>query len=381
VTMPIDEVAENSAARMQPKQVENWPVTRLLLDPANYRLPPDLDLEDQAAILNYLVDHENLEEIAESMIRSGFFAEEPLLTVAAPDHNDDTQVVVEGNRRLATLRLLSDPVSRTSIGRARTWNELAARAQESGHAFDVVPILRYAERREVLDYLGFRHVSGIVPWPPAAKARFATALVLEYGYSFRDAARAIGSRQDALRRQFVAFRSLVDLEAAGYPVDRARSSFGTYSRALQNPTIRQYMHVTEPSTVEAADAPVVEHGHEPAAAEVVGWIFGVPEDGEADAKPAVIRESRELDTLGRVLQDGDATAALRQSRDLRSAFRLAGGDREAIRGALLNARQFLVFANGQAFEFANDGQIIEDVTRIRLVLDQLARALGMDEDA
>ncbi len=74
----------------------------LRLDPENPRLPEEVIGESQSAILRYLFDNAVLDELATSYTNNGFFEHEPLM-VARDDHH---YVVLEGNRRLAALKIL-----------------------------------------------------------------------------------------------------------------------------------------------------------------------------------------------------------------------------------------------------------------------------------
>src|SRR4051794_40767901 len=95
------------------KQVVPRSVAELLLDPENPRLPADLDNLNQHALVRYFDDSYNLDELADSMLKEGFFGEEPLLTI--PGTDGGTRIVVEGNRRLATLKLLLDADARAAV--------------------------------------------------------------------------------------------------------------------------------------------------------------------------------------------------------------------------------------------------------------------------
>jgi hypothetical protein len=129
------------------RQMELVPVGSLLLDPENPRLPDELDTSDQQELLRYFLSNYQPDEIAESMAENGYFSEEPLLVV--PD--GDAFVVVEGNRRLAALKLLTSPADRDALRTPTRWRDLAEVAQDKD--LDQAPVVRYAARDELLDYL------------------------------------------------------------------------------------------------------------------------------------------------------------------------------------------------------------------------------------
>jgi hypothetical protein len=355
------------------KQVVPKRVAELLLDPENPRLPADLDTTDQHALLRIFDLHYNLDELADSMLERGFFSEEPLLTI--PD-DPGHRVVVEGNRRLAAVKLLLEPESRAAVNRTEHWDRLAEAMAQRREELDPLPTFEYASREELLDYLGYRHVTGVVPWTAEAKARHIVRLVSR-GQSFRDVARAIGSRQDAVRRQFAAWSALEQAAKAEENVDQVERFFGVFYRALQSPSIRRYIRLKEPSEISETDTEVIEQGQEARVAELSSWLFGRP---GTDERP-VISDSRQITSLGRILASDEAATVLRETRDFQLALDVAGGDRASIETALTRARSALVVARGHAFEFVGDAEIIErthGVDRVVHTVLEILRAPSED---
>lgn len=87
-----------------------WPikrpaVTSLLLDSQNPRLPQSAGGLAQRQIIDELVTHDNVYELAKDITTQGYFPTEILLGV----QDGDQLVVIEGNRRLAALKLLINP--------------------------------------------------------------------------------------------------------------------------------------------------------------------------------------------------------------------------------------------------------------------------------
>ena len=351
------------------KQVVSRKIAELKLDADNPRLPPDVAGGDQDALLRYFDAYYNLDEIGESMVEMGFFSEEPLLTSPHPD--GVSRIVVEGNRRLATLKLLTEEEARVAVDRTHHWTELAQRLATNGIEIDPVPTFEYAERSDLLTYLGFRHVTGTAPWTAEAKARFIVEHVAITG-SFSETARAIGSRSDAVRRQFVAYSALQQAANEGQNVDQSFRFFGVFYRATQSPEIRRYMGLREPPEITEQETTPIESGQEARVAEVSSWLFGVPETAER----AVIRDSRQITALGRVLANSDATRVLLDARDFETAVEVAGGDRTSIETALTQARSALIKARGQAFEFPGDADVIRRTQAIREVVEDILATLG-----
>lgn len=359
------------------KQLVGRPVTDLRLDPENPRLPEDLVGASQEALVLFFDSRYDLDEIAESMIQKGFFPQEPLLVIdpdgadaEATEQDGEPRVVVEGNRRLATLLLLLDDGVRTSVERTTHWQALAEQVgPEIRELLEIVPTQSYASREEVEDYLGFRHVTGIEQWSAEAKARFVTKMVAS-GQSFRDAARKIGSRQDAVRRQVITYRALHQATDAGLEVTRAIKFFGVFYRALQTQGIREYVGVPDyREFVEYNPSPVPADRLD-RVAELSDWLFG---DGNT-VRP-LFTDSRRVTDLGHILQSPEATNFLKEERDFNGALALSASDETSIHTSLSKARTELVKANGLAFNFAGDEEVLGKAIAVQRVLTAIVGSL------
>jgi len=345
-----------------PADVEPWSVAQLDFDQENARLPEDLTDRTEPALIRHFADHYDLEELAWSMAEKGYFEEEPLLTISNPS-DASRRIVVEGNRRLATLKLLTDQAARVAAGDAR-WSELSTLASDKN--LESVPTRNYANRRELLEYLGFRHVSGILQWSADAKARFVYSLITEYGYQFDTAAKVIGSRSDAIRRQFVSWGAVRQARDQGVDVAEAVDHFGVFYRSLQNPKIREFIGLQGwMNGDESLLNPLSGDGPE-RLEELLGFIFG---------RTRVIKESRQLDDLGRALGDGTARSVLRESRDLTMALQELPADRDALLGIIRIAYRQAARANAEAYQFKGDEQLLGEATRLEKMAEQLRLAL------
>jgi hypothetical protein len=81
-------------------------VSTLELDPLNPRIPALVDAPSQRDIVAYMVEHEEVYDLARSIADfGGLYPGESLIAV----EEDGKKTVVEGNRRLAALKLLNSP--------------------------------------------------------------------------------------------------------------------------------------------------------------------------------------------------------------------------------------------------------------------------------
>ena len=172
------------------RSIEYKPVKQLVFDPKNPRLPKTLDKSDEQAIIGEMLRDALLIELMASIGVNGYFSGEPLLVLRRDDGRFD---VVEGNRRLAAVKLLNDPASAPYKKKA-----VLAASEEAEHRPSELPVIIYDDRDEILDYLGYRHITGIKAWGPLAKARYLRDLRKEMDETdsrsqFTQLTKAIGS--------------------------------------------------------------------------------------------------------------------------------------------------------------------------------------------
>lgn len=182
-----------------PVKYRQVPLSELHFDPDNPRIPLSVDASDEQEVLDWMLSDAGLIELMGSIAEKGYFPAEALLVMPNPEGSG--YLVLEGNRRLAAVRLLTDP-SRAPR-RKRAVAETAARSNSAD--LEALPCAIFQARREVLDYLGYRHITGIKQWEPSAKARYLDELYVEHVKTsgqdvYRKIARIIGSRADYVSR-------------------------------------------------------------------------------------------------------------------------------------------------------------------------------------
>lgn len=356
---------------MAEEQFGDVPLEHLSLDPLNPRLPNDRDwtAASEDDLLHWFERRYNLLELARSIADKGFRPRhaEALLVVEDPP-GSQRFVTVEGNRRLATLKLLLSADRRAAVRiRSSEWDELATSERLEGLQ-ERVPVVEYPNREALNDYLGFRHITGPTPWRPEAKARF-VAKLLGHGETIDAVVKRIGSNHRTVRRLIDAHAVYVQAQNAGYSMEGVEAAFGVFYNALDRPGIREFLELAPQSVITSHILDPVPDSAMDNLRELIGFLYG-----DDDGLEKVIVESRELKKLEEVLADSRALANLRAHRDLDGAWHVSGGGRQELMTLLDDAHRALVQVNGQALEYSDDVDIQEEVTRIRnLVMDMVER--------
>lgn len=187
------------------------PLDQLLLDPNNFRFQgetgtapvasrrfADTSVQD-AARSRHLRD--GITDLRASIVENGYLQVDRI--VVKPHTIDDVQpefyIVVEGNRRVSTLKLLRD--------------ELAAGVELPPGlvaVFDKVPcvVLQHPDRAMELSIMGVRHVGGIKEWGGYQGAKIVAILKDEERLSTAEVASRLGLSAQEVNRRYRAYSAV-----------------------------------------------------------------------------------------------------------------------------------------------------------------------------
>jgi hypothetical protein len=306
----------------------------LQLDPYNPRLSAEEEGGSPAALLQIILERFKLEELAQSFIASGYLPFDPLIG----RRSGDTVTILEGNRRIAALKLLLDPTLAPEKYR-RKWEALSAAVPEDkkdGFREVEVSVFPSGEDVDVESYIGFRHVTGVLQWPALEKASYISRLV-HLGWDYKTIAERLGSYPKTVEKHYVGYRIVEQarsLEVPGW--DRLAGSFGVLMRALQVPGVLNFLGVTFPGDPHLSAAPIPDEKQDNFKS-FIEWTFGTSE------KPRLIQDSRQLTRWGKILASTEAVSYLRRATQPsfdRAWFR-SGGESESLVESLLQAADYL----------------------------------------
>lgn len=319
----------------QPGTVRVVPVEHLFLDNTNPRLPEEVRGQGQEEQLRYLYEHGVLEELGESLLNNGYFAQEPLLVVS----EESRWIVVEGNRRLAALKiLLQDDDAQSADLDFLTLD----RANGDTDRLLAVPCYLLRDRREVFQYLGYRHIGGAKMWPPEAKARYLADEIqrtLDEGIDPEDAFRVVGKRvgsnSQGVRNPFMALRLLGQARESNVAspdrIAQLQSArFGVWLRAMNAADLKLYIGIGSPSNLlDVRNA--LAHADMDRLGEVILDLTV-----ESGARRALLADSRDVTMYSKALTNDRARKVLRETGDLQAAADIV--NRLSLRERILSTR-------------------------------------------
>jgi len=276
------------------------PLRDLALDSDNPRLISDGHDNSQEDLASTIAIKFEAIEVAKSIARNGFFANEPLIVIATEDEHK--WVVVEGNRRLTALMGLAFENIREAFYRKDEWDQIADSASLSPEI--LIPCVKIEDRSQVASIIGFRHISGILDWTPYAQASYISYLVETEGHSFEIVAEMIGKSRTEVTNLYRNFAIARQASNAGISSTELEGAFSLLTVAMSSPHLRS--HISAPSGREVVPT------QEPIPAEkiselgeLVGWIFG-----NDDSQP-LIEDSRQISSLGRIVANQNGLQAIR----------------------------------------------------------------------
>lgn len=338
-------------------------VSQLQFDPENPRLPERIDGSNPDEVAEFFLQECNLIELMMSIAEQGYFPGEPLIVIS--NKHGDGHTVVEGNRRLASLKILIGDIAPRSME-----NAVGRILAEAKHRPNVVPCLIFGEREEVLNYLGYRHITGIKEWDALAKARYLTQLRLKFDpddhlNAHRSLAKEIGSKSNSVAKTLTGFNLLNYANDQGIlrelKLEVDEVPFSLLTTAIGWTSIANFIGLTDAGDVELNDIKRAETH------ELFLWAFH-----KIDGYKTRIGDSRNFKIFARVVGFPVALEALRKGASLEEADILAEGPVEAIR---INMRKAIAaIEHSQSSISIADGLTADDLsdaTRMR----KLAAAL------
>ncbi len=310
----------------------------LHFDPQNPRLPSSTKGNDEQAVLAYLLKDASLIELMGSIGEQGYFAGEPLLVCPNPLEKN-TYVVIEGNRRFASVKLLNNPELAPT-----NKNSVQLVSAEAKHKPTELPAVVYPNRESILTHLSYKHITGVKSWNPLQKARYLNQL--RQGFlnqpltvQFRSLAKTIGTKSDYVARLIAGNAVYERIEESNF-FDIPRLNEDTFSFAVLT-TAFTYTNIKTFIGLDNNDDPTIPYLRIAELKELIQWMFE-----KNDQNTTRLGESRNLKYLSKVVANDDALKAFRNGMPLIDAKDLTEAPIEIFQSALMQARDRLILARG-----------------------------------
>lgn len=314
-------------------------VSQLLLDHKNPRLAAEENPHSQDELVRFLWNEMAVDEIAFSIAKNSFFEEERIFVIpqkASEPYSDSKKyVVVEGNRRLAAVKILRDEKLRQNLGAT----ELPSLSKVERDAIEKLPVSIYTSRQELWQYFGFKHINGPKPWDPYSKAVYVAEVHEKDRIPLAEIADAIGDRHSTVFRLYRGLKLLVQAESQGVwdREDRAtqKLSFSHLYTAAAQPEFQKFLGLFDRDSLKPNPVPAKNRAQ---LQELMVWLYGSKSKGKA---PVVASQMPDLNRLRTVLANKKGLDALRAGYALERAYTISIGDQLRFREALTRAKEEL----------------------------------------
>lgn len=290
-------------------------------------------------IIKELWDKMDVNELVLSIAASGFFPHEPLIV----SKEEEKHVVIEGNRRLAAVRILLDPKIAKKIGA----KSLPPVKQDLKEGLKELPII-LKSRRETWRYLGFKHVNGPAKWSSYAKSQYIAEVHRNFGFSLTEIANQIGDTHNTVRRLF---RGLMVIEQAEsmrvFDRDdrwRPHFSFSHLYTGINYDGIGAFIGLKQED--EEPENPVPDQKKEELR-ELCLWLYGSKKERK---QPVIETQNPHLRQLDAVLKSDEALATLRSGASLATAYETSRPSSSVFEEALFASKRNLEEAHRKLTE-------------------------------
>lgn len=291
------------------QNIKQIAISDLCLDPLNPRFGADKDetfLQDK--ILKHIVENFSVEDVLSSISVNGFFKSEPLICFPGDGEYKGKYIVAEGNRRLAACIILSgDPRAKEFSKRTEAYQAIwEAHGKKS---FDPVPVIVYDKQnqeKELLSFLGVRHIAGSQKWDSYAKAAWVAEVIDNSQLSIDDVVSMIGDSAGTASRLLEGYYIVQQLQSAGlfepkHSMRKGRGSsalfpFSWVYTLIGYTSVREYLKLddfTHPNKKPLKDDSLQD------AANLFDAMFG----NRALGKVPQLNDSREIGELAKVVSN------------------------------------------------------------------------------
>ncbi len=310
-------------------------IQNLKLDHINPRLPERLKGASDKDVLNWMLSDATLIDLMASISENGFFSGEPIIVI--PDNQN--YIVIEGNRRLAAIKLLSNSGLATISPKAV--ESLSNDAKAKNNIPEKLWVYIVNERREVENYLAFRHVTGVKQWPVISKARYLNHLYQQKPIKnisvYKDLAKEIGSKAPYVRRLLTGYKAFEIIQSRKYynipDLDEENFDISLITDAItMHSAIAGFMGIDMESETPFENVSLER------LKEVTEWLYQKLSNGKTR-----IGDNRNLRVLNKVIQNIEARDSfISGEKNLKEASELTDLADENIRLYLTKALQNLV---------------------------------------
>ena len=313
-----------------------FPTDLLQIDLDNPRLQTGADFtaDSEEHVIEALADIAALDELVTSICTNKYLGLEPLIVYSASGKAPFK--VLEGNRRLAAIRLINTPELADSLS-IKIPSKIN---QEVLDSIKKVLVYRVANPEDARAFIGFKHINGPQRWDAYAKAKYVTEWYKKAKgtIGINEIAAKMGDNNNTLRAYIYAILILEQAEDAQVwsikdkYVTKGRFAFSHLYTALGREQYQEYLGLTDgwsdtPSLKPIKKKLINNLG------EVLSYIYGSKSD---DRQNLVKSQNPDLKNLGLSIANEEARLILWNRGTLDEAMDALKDPSDAFHDALIS---------------------------------------------
>ncbi|MDY0090580.1 MAG: AAA family ATPase [Flavobacteriaceae bacterium] len=343
-------------------------IDRLILDPNNYRFidRPDYkfvtddqvtDFRIQQRTLNFILgkNQENIQDLISSFKTNGFLDIDQIQVKAI----GDKYLVLEGNRRTATLKYLWEEF--------KAGNDVGELEESDFKSVKLVEIIDENPIQHLIT-MGLHHISGKKRWSAVNEAQLVNDLIEKYNKSENEVCESLGISKFKLRRSLRTLSLIRQYKTSDYGDQFQTNKYTIFETIVGNPIMKSWLSWDD-SQYEAQNKANLEKLFE--------WISETEEveedqDGieRSIIKEPIITQYRQIKEVAEFINDPSAVKRMEESRSITEGYTYS----EAIgENRLKNALQNIKSEVQVAFNFSEymADKDYEEIENLKLKLDRL----------
>lgn len=349
-------------------------VENLLLDDKNPRFVSASmkDNPSQMDLMRILWNEMAIDELVMSIAANGYFQEEPLFVIPDKEKNGK-YIVVEGNRRLAAVKILLNDEIREEL----RISKMPTIDEEAKKNLQLLPASKYQTRKELWAFLSFRHINSPQEWDPYSKAMYIAKVHDQYKVSLDEIATRIGDQHQTVRRLYRGYKILDQaIKEDIYDIDKRYSKNFFFSHWYTAVSYSQFQNFLGISATDFEKKKPIPKKYYKNLGELLTWIFGKKSD-EEKIEPIVKKQNPDLNLLREVIVNPSALDSLRGGGSLSKSHEISIGDERRFGESIVKAKEELLQANGLV-ELGYNGEAEQYITMGSIL--KLAKAIISEMD-
>jgi len=277
----------------------------LFFDPNNFRYDDDFDTEEvslsetmKPSIQNNIKKKlsKEIKDLKQGILANDFIYIE---TIVVKPLDDKNYVVIEGNRRTATLKTLYEDYKNGVMD-----EELTNLIEIFKNGIEVGLVDNSIHDEDIL--MGMRHITGVKQWKAFSKAKLIVKLKEKRGYDFREIAEKLTGTASDIKKRYNALKLLENMINNDYDYDNVSNLYNLFVESLGKPAFRDWLEYDELN---------IRFNNQTNLDRFYKWLIPHTDEETSVLKEAIITNPQALREVSKILKDEDALEILDTTRN------------------------------------------------------------------